>query len=646
MKLIHRTAWFGLVLVVLSIFLISADTTDSRPGQTSDWAETYRFAHQLLSRGDYARARVLFEESFLVVPGFLKDNTLFFLAQTRLNAGDTPAAIPIYLAIIRDYSEGSFAVPALLRLVNLGVKDPVMYKVGKDRVSSRLLREQPGLLKYMCELESVLSPGEDTFRSRYLDGKDPVLAMKLYETWIARADSSGRRDLFRKLIMKGETDLEERYREVYAVDNADSLYLSAIAGYHTGRYRFAIPALEKSYRMSPARRDELAFYLYRANRSLGRAKRRDYWHDVLLRDHRGSYYTDRLLYASFKKWKNRGDWTRALAAVSRLVRSGRVEQRKDYIFERGILHLAAGKKSLAVADFSRISDEARGIFFLAKTGVRRPYQGKFPANDYYVMKAAAEGLIEPTDLDYSETSFKESLPEEALFLEKEGLDADAFYYYRYGRDVLRRTSPLTLIRGLRQAGKFHLSQEEAEIFYRSGKHPDGFCREGWEALFPVFYRETVRTVSARYNVDYLLSLSVMREESHFDPEIVSSAGAMGLFQLMPRTAREVMSQLAWDLRGNMVWQPEKNIEMGVYYLGRMLSQADGVQELALAGYNAGYGNVKKWRRRYRTKDIDIFIELIPFDETRRYVKKVMRSYYLYRWLYGRDDYDQQELREG
>ncbi|MBI2201136.1 MAG: lytic transglycosylase domain-containing protein, partial [Armatimonadetes bacterium] len=126
-----------------------------------------------------------------------------------------------------------------------------------------------------------------------------------------------------------------------------------------------------------------------------------------------------------------------------------------------------------------------------------------------------------------------------------------------------------------------------------------------------------------------LVLSVIREESRFDPRAISIAGAVGLMQLLPGTASGVAGA---TLSVAQLTQPEINIRLGTQFLGGLHRRFRGDVVLAVAGYNAGPGAAQRFGRMSR-KDPDLFFERIPFLETRAYVQRVLQSYGIYRWLY-------------
>jgi soluble lytic murein transglycosylase len=126
----------------------------------------------------------------------------------------------------------------------------------------------------------------------------------------------------------------------------------------------------------------------------------------------------------------------------------------------------------------------------------------------------------------------------------------------------------------------------------------------------------------------------MREESALDPRALSWAGALGLTQLMPATAKQVAQRLG--IRGvnpRQLLDPDLNIRLGASYLGQLLKRFKGNRALALGGYNAGALAVDRWG--HEEKPLDEFVEEIPISETRGYVKRVLRTFNTYQLLYGR-----------
>ncbi|MDX2471544.1 MAG: lytic transglycosylase domain-containing protein [SAR324 cluster bacterium] len=155
--------------------------------------------------------------------------------------------------------------------------------------------------------------------------------------------------------------------------------------------------------------------------------------------------------------------------------------------------------------------------------------------------------------------------------------------------------------------------------------------------YPLAFRDKVKAHAEKAKISELLVYAVMREESRFRPYVKSPAGAVGLLQLMPATARYVgrRKRIRGVKRSRLV-DPDLNLRLGSAYLNILLKKYDGNPFHTLAAYNGGGTHVKRWRKSVGQKDIDYFVEAITFRETQHYVKKVMKSYYLYQSIYGKN----------
>jgi soluble lytic murein transglycosylase len=164
-------------------------------------------------------------------------------------------------------------------------------------------------------------------------------------------------------------------------------------------------------------------------------------------------------------------------------------------------------------------------------------------------------------------------------------------------------------------------------------HP-AIPRAFWDIAYPLGWRREVEEASARAGVDRALVAAVVREESSFSPVALSRAGARGLMQLMPQTARQAVAQLgAPPGDADALEEPAVNLALGTTVLAGLLREF-GTPQLAIAAYNAGPHRVRQWWKDRRTEDIEAFVELIPYEETRLYVKRVMVSWAEYRRLHA------------
>ncbi len=157
----------------------------------------------------------------------------------------------------------------------------------------------------------------------------------------------------------------------------------------------------------------------------------------------------------------------------------------------------------------------------------------------------------------------------------------------------------------------------------------------WSLMFPAAFADPVWRAGWRDDVDPLLMLAIMRQESRYRHDAVSRVGALGLVQVMPATGAKVAAMLGEvDFHPERLLTPAENIRIGSYYLGRLLSRFPGQWPLAVASYNGGPHNVGRWLVEKRGASMEDFIEEIAFPETRDYVKKVATWYLIYVDLYG------------
>ena len=153
----------------------------------------------------------------------------------------------------------------------------------------------------------------------------------------------------------------------------------------------------------------------------------------------------------------------------------------------------------------------------------------------------------------------------------------------------------------------------------------------WRILFPKAWWDTIKTESARNNLDPYFVLSLIRQESEFNPSVVSYANAYGLMQLLPSNGKKVASEEGMThFQTFQLLDPETNIRLGTRYLREMLDQVGGVPEYAMAAYNAGESRVQDWEAAGPYGGIDEFVESIPFTQTRDYVEGIRRNEEIYR----------------
>ena len=155
----------------------------------------------------------------------------------------------------------------------------------------------------------------------------------------------------------------------------------------------------------------------------------------------------------------------------------------------------------------------------------------------------------------------------------------------------------------------------------------------WRLVYPLNYYKQVKHNTGLNGNNPELIMSIIREESHFNANAQSGVGAVGLMQLMPATAHEVGQKYGYRFNTKDLFNPELNIKLGNIYYGGLRGQLNNNDVLSVASYNGGIGSVQNWQKNLTFIDVDDFIEQIPYEETKNYVKKVFKSYWNYTRIY-------------
>jgi soluble lytic murein transglycosylase len=157
----------------------------------------------------------------------------------------------------------------------------------------------------------------------------------------------------------------------------------------------------------------------------------------------------------------------------------------------------------------------------------------------------------------------------------------------------------------------------------------------WHGLFPRPYWDALRRYSDENGIDPYLVASLIRQESEFNPSAISHANAYGLMQLLPKTGKgEAKKAGLQHYNTDSLLDPTTNIELGTRYFRQMIDHFGGQTEYALAAYNAGAERVEDWRASGNFRDVEEFVESIPFTETREYVQAIVRNTEVYKRVYG------------
>lgn len=183
-----------------------------------------------------------------------------------------------------------------------------------------------------------------------------------------------------------------------------------------------------------------------------------------------------------------------------------------------------------------------------------------------------------------------------------------------------------------KAKDYYSAQKLGETIWNSYKNSEQVPREIWELSYPVYYKDEIWPMAQAENLDPYLVLALIREESRFNKDVFSYAGAVGLMQLMPATAKaEAKGRKIPE--GNLL-DPSYNLKIGILHFGYLVKAYKGNYSYALAAYNGGINATNRWIQANRNLPEPEFTEKITYEQSRYYVKKVLQSYWTYKWLYA------------
>ena len=170
--------------------------------------------------------------------------------------------------------------------------------------------------------------------------------------------------------------------------------------------------------------------------------------------------------------------------------------------------------------------------------------------------------------------------------------------------------------------------------------PEGDARRWWENAYPRAYRDLIEKYQALGDNPEGYLYSIMRKESGFNPHDLSYADAQGLLQMIPPTTLRVARELKIPYDPGRLYEPAYNIQTGSWYIGHLLQKFKRQIPIGAGSFNCGPRPVMKWLDQYGDREIDELVELVPYSQTREYMKKVTENYARYLYLYEGKIYDQ------
>ncbi|AWB66477.1 lytic murein transglycosylase [Saccharobesus litoralis] len=305
------------------------------------------------------------------------------------------------------------------------------------------------------------------------------------------------------------------------------------------------------------------------------------------------------------------DWVAIASFVQSLPQEAMAELSNQYWLSRAQKQL--GIKHTAVNRFKQIAKERHYYGFLAAAQVDQQTQiNNYPYQAHY------KQLEELSEAPGAKRAFE--------FLQLKRYTSARREWWHYKRTLSEDEKATAAI----IAARWQWHDQALRTISQAGYLDDVDLR------FPLAFESKFKHYAKQYKIPTSLAFAVARRESTFMTDAHSSAGARGLMQLMPATAKQVAGR---KLSSRKLYDPSTNIKLGTKYLRQLLNKVDDELPLAIASYNAGYHRVRKWVPQGEEMDLDLWIETIPYKETREYVKSVLAYQQVYSQLLG----DQQNL---
>ena len=307
------------------------------------------------------------------------------------------------------------------------------------------------------------------------------------------------------------------------------------------------------------------------------------------------------------------------------------------LYWRGRLAEEDGDAAMASAFYQKISDRFRNYYYgpLARERQSKLNVGSDPPH-YAVLDHVPpiNGIRTITDDTPPEDDLR---VEKAHLLENGGLLDFAIRELKAAAEEDQGNwLPAEMARMYQDAGRYDASVETLKRAIPNYFAVDisALPRSYWEALFPKPYWPDLKRFADANGLDPYLVASLVRQESEFNPAAVSNKNAMGLMQLLPQVGKSMAKQVKLKhFSPPQLFIPAINLQLGTRYFRSMVDQFGGF-EYALAAYDAGDDRVKDWQAAGKYRDVQEFVESIPFTETREYVQAIMRNANVYRQLYG------------
>ena len=553
----------------------------------------------------------------------------FRMAEADARAGRRDAALRGFTSVRMRHPGHSLEQDATDRLFQLGGADAVKLDAGQRIARAIALKDGKKWDRAVLELRQI-SDSEPAatrrdrdfwlamtlfkMRRQYQRASDILLGLygqmgdRAAEALFHGARALSRADRDAEAIVYYQKVVAEYPRSSWA---AEAQFLSGWLEFNQGRFREALPHLAEMRRRFPKSKfaDDALWYTAYAHFLLGeRAKALPLFtelagHGGRLEGGKGHYWRARTLELDGKKAESSKEYR---ALVGRYPLSWYALLARARLAERG-------EKIGPFGDRPRSSD--------ASPEVARKID----------RKVAADPLIRRVDE-----------------LISAGLDVEAGEELARGEKAFLKRHPraaamAVVLDRYREAKNFNRPWELASAWGGNDAFdapPRGRARLWWEHALPLAYRHLVdKWRHQGGSPDYYL-YAIMRKESGYDPHVHSYADAIGLLQMIPATTRRVAKAVGLTYTADLLYDPELNIRVGSWYIGRLLKKFKMQVPLGAGSFNSGPRPVMRWIDMYGDRPIDELVELVAYTQTREYMKKVTEIYARYLYFYKERVYDQ------
>ena len=678
-------------LILVVTFLLGA-TPHVRSQSVANASFGQAYAHY--SRKEYSAANALLRSALEAKGSVLRDYSLYYLGRVAIARRESAKARQWFRQLEREFPHSRWTSDSSFQLVRIDLEQE-HYDRAIERAQSLRKRNKgreagARASYYLGQAYEGLGQNHKAFRE--YQGIRPKAPRSKWNargkkriTRLLKLDPTLGANTAKDLLKEAQQLLRERDYPA-----AEQAYLRVLA--ETNFRRLSLRGLSKVYRRTRQRLKEAAILRQviqhytgtaDAGAALGRIATIEWNRDEnesALRTFRTlkAHYPNHpqvafATYAIGRIHESHGDWKAALGVYRDFPkRYPHSRFRADAAWRRAWIYYLNGDKSAAHGAFRRIAGRpgnfnVAATFWQAQTAaalgkkaeaqklhLRLAHDSKNP----YYRSLARERLAEPakSTLDPGVPGNTKGVgtpirinPRASFHLARARALAE-LSLNRFARLELNRVKALS--QGTPDLKRFLMREYAAVQAFNESvalAHQLPTSDETIRHRFPLSYWKLIRRHARENGVDPFLVVALIRQESLFNPGAVSPAAALGLMQLLHKTARNEAASLGLPApQRNRLFDPELNIKLGTHHLKRLLTRYADSHVKALAAYNAGGKPVERWSKDFVSATDSEFTERIPYKETRLYVKKVLRNYWVYKQLYGTDqpqDQTSQRLKD-